>query len=70
MTKEDANDYWKYRTTWWEICPDFNGMTDVAYGNGPGGYSKPRTYNGECYAQMDGRKCPSKGRCVVRRGLK
>lgn len=67
---EDESLFWKNRTTWWEICPGFHGMNDVGHGSGPMGFSRPRTYNAECYAQIDGKKCQNKGRCVVRRGLK
>lgn len=51
----------------WDICADFHGMSD--FGSAPGGgYSRSRTYSGECYEQADkGEKarCCRRGRCVI-----
>jgi hypothetical protein len=51
----------------WDICSDFHGMNDFGRAEG-GGFSRPRTYNGECYRRDDEGAawiCRRKGRCVI-----
>lgn len=51
---------------YWDICSNLHAMSDVAYKNGMiGVYSKPRTYNAECYLILEGKNCKRKGRCLI-----
>jgi len=47
--------------------PSYMQLSDVAYKNGGPGFTKPRTYNAECYLQNieTGRvRCRRRGRCL------
>jgi len=51
----------------WDICAHFHGMSDFGHAPG-GGYSRSRTYTGECYEHDDRRekaRCRRLGRCVI-----
>jgi len=51
------------RIVQWDICGDFHGMNDFGSAEG-GGYSRSRTYTGECYRPVKER-CRRRGRCAI-----
>ncbi len=54
------------RALYWNICPNLHAMTDVGMAGAERStqgetYSRPHTYNAECY----GNKCRRRGKCLL-----
>lgn len=50
------------------ICPHLHAMSDFGHSSDPNSgerYSRAHTNNMECYLINSGRKCKSKGRCLI-----